>query len=146
MTPWTVAHHAPLSMDSLGKNTRVGSLALLQGIFPTQESNWDLLHCRWILYQLSYEGSYLGQPKLSGKGFPSSSVVRIHLPIQEMWVRNLGWLGRSPGGGNGKPLQYSCLENSMLRGAWWTTVHGVAKSWTLLSTHAHKLPGQVCFG
>ena len=39
------------------KNTGVGSLSLLQGIFLTQESNWGLLHCRWILYQLSYEGS-----------------------------------------------------------------------------------------
>ena len=38
------------------KNTGVGSLSLLQGIFPTQESSWGLLPCRWILYQLSYEG------------------------------------------------------------------------------------------
>ena len=38
--------------------------------------------------------------------------------------------GRSPGGGNGNPLQYSCLENPMDRGAWWARVHGVAKSWT----------------
>ena len=38
--------------------------------------------------------------------------------------------GRSPGAGNGKPLQYSCLENSMDRGAWQATVHGVAKSQT----------------
>ena len=36
-------------------------------------------------------------------------------------------LGRSPGEGNGNPLQYSCLEDSMDRGAWWATVHGVAK-------------------
>ena len=42
-------------------------------------------------------------------------------------------LGRSPGEGNGNPLQYSCLESPMDRGAWWTTVHGVAKSWTRLS-------------
>ena len=39
-------------------------------------------------------------------------------------------LGRSSGEGNGKPLQYSCLENSMDRGGWRATVHGVAKSWT----------------
>jgi len=39
-------------------------------------------------------------------------------------------LGRSFGGGNGNPLQYSCLGNSMDRGAWWATVHGVAKSQT----------------
>ena len=38
--------------------------------------------------------------------------------------------GRSPGGGNGNPLQYSCLGNPMDRGAWWATVHGVAKSRT----------------
>ena len=39
------------------KNTGVGSLLLLQGIFPTQKSNQGLLHCRWILYLLSYQGS-----------------------------------------------------------------------------------------
>ena len=42
-------------------------------------------------------------------------------------------LGRSPGEGNGNPLQYSCLENPMDGGAWWATVHGVAKSRTQLS-------------
>ena len=40
--------------------------------------------------------------------------------------------GRSPGEGNGNPLQYSCLENPMDGGAWWATVHRVAKSWTRL--------------
>ena len=49
-------------------------------------------------------------------------------------------LGRSPGGGHGNPLQYSCLENPMDRGTWWATVHKVAKSWALLeqlSMHVH---------
>ena len=41
--------------------------------------------------------------------------------------------GTSRGEGNGNPLQYSCLENSMYGGAWWATVHGVAKSQTRLS-------------
>ena len=41
-------------------------------------------------------------------------------------------LGRSPGGGHGNPLQYSCLENPMERETWWTTVHGVAKNRTRL--------------
>ena len=41
-------------------------------------------------------------------------------------------LGRCPGSGRGNSLQYSCLGNPMDRGAWWVTVHGVAKSWTQL--------------
>ena len=45
------------SWNSPGQNTGVGSLSLLQGIFPTQGSNPDLLHCRWLLYQLSHQGS-----------------------------------------------------------------------------------------
>ena len=47
-------------------------------------------------------------------------------------------LERYPGGGHGNPFQYSCLENPMDRGAWWTTVHGVAKSWTQMSNLACK--------
>ena len=48
-------------------------------------------------------------------------------------------LGRSPGKGNGNPLQYSCQGNPMDRGAWWATVHGVAKSRTRLSDFTHKV-------
>ena len=48
-------------------------------------------------------------------------------------------LGRSPGGGNGNPLQYSCLENFMDREAWWATVFGVARSWTHLSDYHFHL-------
>ena len=55
---------------------------------------------------------------------------------QETWVRLLGQ-GRSPGGGNGKPLQYSCLQNPMDRGAWLATVHRVAKSQTRLSNRVY---------
>ena len=47
-------------------------------------------------------------------------------------VPGSGASGRSPGGGHGNPLQYSCLENPMDRGAWWVTVHEVAKSQTQL--------------
>ena len=50
--------------------------------------------------------------------------------------------GRSPGEGNANPLQYSCLENPMDRGAWWATVHGVAESGTRLSHFTHKTPGK----
>ena len=48
-------------------------------------------------------------------------------------VGSVPGLGRSPGGGNGNPLQYSCLVNPMDSGAWQATVHGAAKSWTQVS-------------
>ena len=47
--------------------------------------------------------------------------------------------GRSPGEGNGSPLHYSCLENSMDRGAWWATVYGIAESPTGLSSFTSHL-------
>ena len=47
--------------------------------------------------------------------------------------------GKSPGEGNGSPLQYSCLENPMEEGAWWATVHGVAKSRTRLSNFSYAV-------
>jgi len=60
------------------------------------------------------------------------------LPANAGVARDVGSIpesGRSPGGGNGNPLQYSYLGNPMDRGAWWATVHGVAKSETRLGTH-----------
>ena len=57
------------------------------------------------------------------------------LPAKAGDIRDTGsipGLGRSSGGGHGSPLQCSCLKNSMDRGAWRATVHGVAKSWTRL--------------
>ena len=81
----------PAEPSGKPKNTGVGGLSLLQGIFPTQESKWGLLHFRQILYQLSYEGS------------PSK---------MENNAGNLGLipgLGRSPGEGTGCPLQHSGL-------------------------------------
>ena len=52
--------------------------------------------------------------------------------------------GRSPGGGHGNPLQYSCLENPMDRGAWRATVHGIAKSQTSLKQFiTHHIPGNM---
>ena len=61
------------------------------------------------------------------------ALVKKNPPANAEDIRDVGLiprLGRSPGGGNGNPLQYSCLENPMDKGAWWATVHWVAKSWT----------------
>ena len=67
---WIKPRSPALQVDSLPseppgkpKSTRVGRLSLLHGTFPTQESNWGLLNCRWILYQVSYWGS----PEVSHK-------------------------------------------------------------------------------
>ena len=67
------------------------------------------------------------------------TVIKCTLKVQSSKLGNAGDLGsiarsgRSPGEGNGNPLQYSCLENSMDGGTWEATVHGVAKSHTQLS-------------
>ena len=61
------------------------------------------------------------------------ALVVKNLPASVGDIRDLGSIpgsGRSRGGGNGNLLQYSCLENTVDRGAWWATVHGVVKSQT----------------
>ena len=67
----------------------------------------------------------------------ASQVVLVvkKLAVNEGDLRDMGWIpgaGRSPGGGPGNPLQYSCLENPMDRGGWQAAVHRVAQSWTQL--------------
>ena len=57
-SPTLLTVSLPSEPSGKPKNTGVGSPSLLQGIFLIQESNWDLLHCRKILYQLSYQGSF----------------------------------------------------------------------------------------
>ena len=94
MTPWTVAHQAPLSMGFPSKNIGVGCHFFLQGIFPRQRSNLGLLYYRWILYQLSYEGS------------PPSDQSKSHM--------NLSWTG-----GGGGLVAKSCPTLVTL----WTVAH-----------------------
>ena len=75
-------------------------------------------------------------------GLPGGAEVK-NLPANAEDAGDTGstpGLGRSPAEGNGNPLQYSCPENPMDRGAWWAIVHGVTHSWTL-STHTHTQVG-----
>ena len=72
------------------------------------------------------------------------ALVVKNLPTNAGGIRGTGSIpgsGRSPGEENGNPLQYSCLENPVDRGAWQAAVHGVTKSWTQLKqltlTHTH---------
>jgi len=97
----------PAEPQGKPKNTGVGSLSLLQLIFPTQELNQGLQHCRPILYQLSYEGS-----------------------LNAGDLGSIPGLGRSPGEGHGNPLQYLAWGIAMEIGAWRATVHGVTKNRT----------------
>ena len=74
--------------------------------------------------------------------FPCGTLVK-NLPDSVGDARDVGsipGLGRSPGEGNGYPVQYSCLKNSMDRVAWWATVHGAAKSQTRLSNFTFTFP------
>ena len=66
------------------------------------------------------------------KGFPCSSVGK-ESACSAGDMGSIPELGRSPGEGNGNPLQYSCLENLMDRGVWWAVLHGVTKSQARLS-------------
>ena len=111
--------------NSPGENTGVGSLSLLQGIFPTQGLNPGLPHCRQILCQLSHFHLFYW-------GFPGGSEGKASAYIAGD-LGSIPGLGRSPGEGNGYPLQYSGLENSMDRRAWRATVHRVSKNQTRLS-------------
>ena len=156
----------------------MGTLSLLQGIFPTQGSNPGLLNCRWIPYCLSHQGSprileWVAIPPPGDLPIPGinccssrvshyggfshrrtealgkrewASVVRVHglgwasliaqlgknlSPMQETWVRFLGWED---------PLEEGMATHSSIlawripidRGAWWAAVHGVAESRTRL--------------
>ena len=73
----------------------------------------------------------MGKPQHKGPSLVART-VKNPPAVEETQVRSLGWED-SPREGNGYPLQYSCLENPMDRGAWRATVHGDARSWTQLS-------------
>ena len=75
---------------------------------------------------LYFKPKYIGQCVTHTLGFPNGSVI-MNLLANAVDVGLIPRLGRSPGEGNGNPLQYSCLENPMDRGTWQATVHGVTK-------------------
>ena len=83
-SPWTVAHQAPLSWNSPGKNARVGYHSLLHGIFPTQGLNPALLHYRQILYRLSHQGTT--QYKFTPIILPFFSLKKIVVNILSLFI------------------------------------------------------------
>ena len=150
VTPWTVAHQVPLSMgfskqecwsglpftspgDLPDPGIQLKSPALQADFFTVWASREVILlevDCQSLLHLFGLIGFYIGP--LSALGFPGGSDGKA----SACNVGDLGsipGLGRSPGEGHGNPLQYSCLENSIDRGAWWATVHVVKKSLKWLS-------------
>ena len=89
-----------------------------------------------ILFLLTFLKLFLKLILYIYMGFPGGSEVKASA-CNAGDLGSIPGLGRSPGEGNGNPLQYSCLENPMDGGAWWATIHRVAKSRTRLSDFTH---------
>ena len=93
-------------------------------------SRYQPLYTGWITQSLGNHSQY---PEINQKkGFPAGSGAK-NPPANAGDAGLIAGQGRSPGGGNGHPLQYSCLENLRDRGPWRAMIHRVAKYWTGMS-------------
>ena len=117
-TPWTLATRLLCPWNFPGKNTEVLP-------FPPPGD----------LSEQRIKPTSLSSPSSVGWFFPDCSAVNNQL-ANARDVGSIPGSGKSPGGGHGNPLQYSCLENPMDKGAWWA-IYGVTKSRTWLSRHTH---------
>jgi len=101
----------------------------------------SIFSCAFLTFCIFFLKKYLCRAANFLTGASKVAPVVKNLPDYAWGVSDVGsipGLGRFPGGGNGNPFQYSCLENRMDRGAWWATVHGAAKSQAQLSDSAHS--------
>ena len=165
VTPWTVASQAPLSM-AFSRQEYWGGLPFPPpgdvpdpGIEPASSvsralqadsfTTEDLSPCSERCHTLSPK-AHPCTPSAAAKSLQSCP-TRCHpvdgsppgSPVPGILQETFGagsipGSGKCPGGGHGNPLQYSCLDNPMNRGAWWATVHGVAESQAQLSTHKKR--------
>ena len=121
--PWT---------EEPGRLQSMGSLRVRHD-WATSLSLFTFMHWRrkWQLTPVFWPGESQGR----------GSLVGCHLwgyRVRHNWSNLVSARYTAPGEGNGNPLWYSCLENSMNTGAWWATAHRVAKSWTWLNgEHTH---------
>ena len=109
-------------------------MILGEGIFfqpITIPSIASRLHSQQVDSECLSSGESTVSTVARNEAFPVAQTVKNLPAMQETWLGSTSGSGKSPGEGNGNPLQYSCLENSMDRGAWWVTVHKVTKSRTL---------------
>ena len=113
-------HLIPEYFHQLGETSYLFTITLHYPLLPQLLATTNL-------FSVSMDLPVLGTSYKWGRGASLVAQTVKNLPaMQESPGSNPG-SGRSPGEGNGNPLQYSCLENSMNREAWWATVHGVAK-------------------
>ena len=85
LSNWTELTRLYNPWNSLGQNTGMGNLSLLQGIFPTQKSKWGLLHCRRILYQLSYQLDHPLDHRKHNRKTSISALVTMPKPLT-VWI------------------------------------------------------------
>ena len=122
-TPWTVAYQAPPSTGFSRQKYGSGLPFPSPGQFPLKKKKCPcLMRKETRKCMLCGSGWYQMWRRVLGK----KDLWKCGRPMFDPRV------GRCPGEGNGNPLQYSCLENSMDRGFWWPAVHGVTKSRTRL--------------
>ena len=150
---WPQGLYSP--WNSPGQKTGVGSCSLLHRIFPTQESNQGLLHCRHILYQLSHKGSprilqWITQPFCRGSSWPRSppGVSFIADRFFTSWATRearIQSLGQEDPLGKEMTTYSSILAWEVLwtEGAWWATVYGVPETvrHDLVIKQQQALPG-----
>ena len=124
-TLWTATHQAPLSM---GFSRQKYWRGLVPIPFSRRSSLLRLLTCICCLLYWQAGSLLLAPP--GGLDSKESACIAA-----DLWL--IAGSETSSGEGKGYPLQYSCLENPMDRGAWWATVHGVPKSQILFSLHVY---------
>ena len=131
-------------VPSVTEDTARGALSTNQKVVPHQTlslllpSSWiSQLPELWEMHSIVFK-----TPGIPGdtSGKESTCQCRRHMRCGfDPWVRKIPGSGRCPVEGHGNPLQYSCLENAIYRGAWWARVHRVAESDTIEETeHTHR--------
>ena len=146
-------HHGPYSpWNSPGQNTGVSSLSLLQGIFPTQGSNPGLLHCRWIIYQLSHKRSprileWVAHP-CSSKSSRPRNLTRVSC-IADRFFTN--WAIREAQGGQEAIIKQERRSLLCIHAQWCSFSHPTLHAHTRAGTHTLTawlqigvmIPGQI---
>ena len=118
---------------NIGRAMQQSQIPFLYSILPPL--NNDVLSACYILNQKQSKNKLCLLETVNI--YKHKNVKQEHFKTASRKRVLLLYFTHSCGEGNGNPLQYSCLENPMDRGAWWAPVHGVTKSWTRLSDHTY---------